>query len=269
MKKDITTKETVKKIAEDIAKYIINLKVEDIDFIDKELQRVEKREADIVAKCKIDKQDSILHIEIQNNNDESMPRRMLRYYSDIKMRFPKLDIYQYLIYIGKNRLKMNNFIKDRSLNYSYSIIDMHEVDCEKLIKLDTPDALVLSVLCDFKDKSELEILYRLIKRLNELVGKDQYSFGKYMIILETLSENRDLKDKLKEVEKMLRDIKYENLPSFEIGLEKGKMEGKLEGKMEGKLESAIIAVKEFNLSIDEVSNKFDIPLEILQKSIKH
>ena len=49
MKKDITTKETIKTITQDISKYILHLDVTDIKFIDKELQRIEKREADIVA----------------------------------------------------------------------------------------------------------------------------------------------------------------------------------------------------------------------------
>ena len=43
MKKDITTKDTIKTITQDISKYILNLDVTDIEFVDKELQRVEKR----------------------------------------------------------------------------------------------------------------------------------------------------------------------------------------------------------------------------------
>ncbi len=47
MKKDITTKDTIKTITQDIAKYILEIEVTDIEFVDKELQRIEKREADI------------------------------------------------------------------------------------------------------------------------------------------------------------------------------------------------------------------------------
>ncbi len=86
------------------------------------------------------------------------------------------------------------------------------------IKLDTPDTLVLSILCDFKGKDERDILLYIIKRLEELVD-DTNELGKYMLMLETLSENRNLKNKLKEAENMLREIKFENLPSYEIGLE--------------------------------------------------
>ena len=104
MQKDITTKETIKAITEEIARYILHLDVDHITFVDKELQRIEKREADIVARCTIDGKESILHIEIQNNNDPQMHLRMLRYHTDIRFRFPTLPIHQYLIYIGKKPL---------------------------------------------------------------------------------------------------------------------------------------------------------------------
>ncbi len=232
MKKDITVKEIIQAITEDLAKYILNIEIKDIKFIDKELKRIEKREADIVALCQIDGSSKILHIEIQNDNQNIMPRRMLRYYNDIKIRFPNIEVLQYLIYIGKKRVTMQSQIKEQHLYYEFKIIDMHQVDCEKLIKLDTPDTLVLSILCDFKGKDERDILLYIIKRLEELVD-DTNELGKYMLMLETLSENRNLKSKLKEAENMLREIKFENLPSYEIGLEQGIKEGIEKGIQDG------------------------------------
>jgi len=44
------------------------------------------------------------------------------------------------------------------------------------------------------------------------------NFIEYMLTLEILSTNRNLKDKLKKVEDMLRDIRYEDLPSYEIAI---------------------------------------------------
>ena len=65
---------------------ILKIKLDqDFEFVDKELQTIEKREADIVALCKIDGIKSILHIEIQNSNDKTMPGRMLRYYNVVKL----------------------------------------------------------------------------------------------------------------------------------------------------------------------------------------
>ncbi len=77
MKKDITVKEIIQAITEDLAKYILNIKIKDIKFIDKQLKRIEKREADIVALCQIDEKPKILHIEIQNDNQI----RYSRYFS--------------------------------------------------------------------------------------------------------------------------------------------------------------------------------------------
>ena len=69
MKKDITTKEALKAITEDIAIYLLGLQIDNVEFVDKELLRIEKREADIVATCLINNSLSILHLEIQNDND--------------------------------------------------------------------------------------------------------------------------------------------------------------------------------------------------------
>lgn len=268
MKKDITTKETIKTITEDIAKYILKLQVEDVEFVDKELQRIEKREADIVALCKIDGVKSILHIEIQNNNDASMHLRMLRYYTDIQQRFENLEIHQYLIYIGKATLSMSDKIVKTNIKFRYNVIDMHQIDCQEFIKLDTPDALVLSILCDFKGRDELSVLIYITKRLEELTKDNEHRLGKYMLILETLSTNRNLKDKLKEAEEMLRDIRYEDLPSYEIGMERGMERGILQGVSQGIITTAITMIKEFNLSVEQVAKKLNISIEELKKHLK-
>ena len=71
MKKDIISKEAIKTLAIDIAFYILKLNVKNLKFVDKELKRIEKREADIVAQCEIDGIEQILHIEIQNSDDKT------------------------------------------------------------------------------------------------------------------------------------------------------------------------------------------------------
>ena len=276
MKKDITTKEAITAITEDIALYLLDLKISDIEFVDKELKRVEKREADIVAKCKIENKEQILHLEIQNSNDKTMPRRMLRYYNDIKMQFEHLEVKQYIIYIGKPKLSMSETIVDKNLNFCYTIIDMHTIDCEELLALDTPDALVLSILCDFKGRDELEILIHITSRLVELTKDDEHRLGKYMLMLETLSENRDLKDKLEKAEEMLRTVKMEDLPSYSLGYKKAIInekdewlsQGISQGVSQGMIKTATMMIKEFNLSAEAVANKLNISIDELKKHLK-
>ena len=271
MSYDTITKEAVKTITEDIAIYFLKLNISNIEFVDKELQRVEKREADIVALCNIDNKESILHIELQNTNDLDMNKRMLRYYTDISLRFKDIDIFQYVIYTGKDRLKMKDNINTTNLNYKYTILDMKTIDCEEMIKLNTPDAIVLSILCDFKDKDEKEILAFLMKKIKELVGEDLNSLRKYMLMLEKLSENRNLKDKLKEVEEMLRVIELEKLPSYELGIERGiergRFEGLTQGIQKGTIQKAIEIAKNLLdvLDVKTISLKTGLSIEEINK----
>jgi len=271
MKKDITTKETIKTITQDIAKYILEIEVTEIEFVEQELKRIEKREADIVAHCKVNGAEAILHLEIQNDNDKTMHRRMVRYYNDIKMRFEHLPLFQYVVYIGKPKLKMKSTIVEEHLKFSYNIIDMHTIDCEKFLKMDTPDALVLAILCDFKDRDEKDVIGYILTRLQELTQGNSQKLGQCMLTLEELSTNRDLQNKLKEVESMLRDMKLEELPSYQIAIERNKdkwvSQGISEGISQGIFNTAIMMIKEFHLSIEQVASKLNISIDELKKHL--
>jgi len=267
MKKDITTKDTIKTITQDIAKYILEIEVTDIEFVEQELKRIEKREADIVAHCKVNGIEAILHLEIQNDNDKTMHRRMLRYYNDISLRFERLPIFQYLVYIGKPKLKMKSTIVEDNLKFRYTIIDMHTIDCEKFLTMDSPDALVLAILCDFKGRDEKDVITYILTRLQELTQGNSQKLGQCMLTLEELSTNRDLQNKLKEVESMLRDMKLEELPSYQIAIERNKDKWKQEGIVETTLNMAIMMIKEFHLSIDQVASKLNISIDELKKHL--
>ncbi len=78
--KDIVSKDILKNIARDISRHILKIDVkEDMEIINQEFTRVEKRESDLLYK----NGDEIVHIEIQNDNHKKMHLRMHRYLSDI------------------------------------------------------------------------------------------------------------------------------------------------------------------------------------------
>jgi len=105
LKKDIISKDILKHIAKDIARHILHLKIEDdMELIDKEFTRIEKRDADLIFKNGSD----IVHIEIQNSNHKQMHLRMHRYLSDILFEYEDLGIKQYLLYIGKEPCRMQS-----------------------------------------------------------------------------------------------------------------------------------------------------------------
>ncbi len=153
---------------------------------------------------------------------------------------------------------------EKRLNFSYNIVDMHTIDCQKFLDMNSPDALVLAILCDFKDKDELDILTFILQRLEELTKDNAHKLGKYMLILDTLSTNRDLQNKLKEAEDMLRTVKIEELPSYQLVLEKGVEKG----LSEGIIKTAITMIHKFKLSVEDVAKELNISLDELKKHLK-
>jgi hypothetical protein len=223
MQKDIVTKSLIEALATCLVTRLLKIPVvtDSIEWLDTEQHRVEDRRADMVVRVQSRKDSApcILHLEIQNNNHSQMPLRMLRYYTDIRLRWPQEPLRQYLIYTGKARLNMPSGLPE--FNYHYELIDMRAIDCALLLSEDTPDALVLAILCDFKERSAQDIVSYIIQRLYQLTHQHDETFRRYLHMLELLSENRDLQNTVKETEQMLTDFNIEKLPSFQIAMEKG------------------------------------------------
>ena len=234
--KDIVSKEIIGQLAAYLAIYLLDLPIEP-DFqeaMGTEHQRVEDRRADLVVKLREKGEEPfLLHIEIQNDNDPKMPVRMMRYLTDVLLAYPGLPIHQYLIYIGAEKLTMSDRFEGFDTHHRYGLVDMRAVDCEYLIKKDTPEALILAILCDFKDRDPQEVVDYIYTRLQELVGDNTKRLRECIAMLHILSVNRDLKKEIKEAEKMLTQIDMTRIPSYQLGMEKGLEEGMEKGRLEG------------------------------------
>ena len=90
-----------------MARILLGLDIVELEIMETGQQRVEERRADVVAKVQAHDSEYLLHIETQNDNQSQMPKRMLRYLSDILLAYPGIEVKQYLIYIGKEKLTMS------------------------------------------------------------------------------------------------------------------------------------------------------------------
>jgi len=171
-----------------------------------------------------------------------------------------LPIRQYCIYIGKDKNYLKYKITNETLNYHYNLIDTREIDCEHLLNEPTPEAKVLAILCDFKQKEPREVVKYILYELHRLI-KDEKRLRDFIMVLEILSTNRNLQDTVKEEGKeMIRTLTYEDLPSYEIILEE-----KVE---KTRLEDAVIMVKDFNIEPKIVAKKLNISLELLLEKLR-
>jgi hypothetical protein len=222
--KDIISKEVIRHLAVDLATYLLQLDIDpdSLQLIETEQQRVEDRRADLVARVRERGGESfILHIEIQNNNDPAMPWRMLRYLSDIGLRYPNEPIRQHLIYIGEAPCAMPTGLKRHGLDYEYHLLDMRTVDCARFLDQKNPDALVLAILCDFKGRAPQLVVNQIFGELFELLGHNPKKLREYLRMIQVLSDNRNLKTEIEEAEKMLTEVRLENMPFYSTGVQKG------------------------------------------------
>jgi len=259
--KDIISRDMLKRLTTDLARHLLGVEAEAVELLETQRQRVEDRRADLVAQMRgADGEEFLLHIEIANNNTRNMPLRTLRYYTDIRFAGHPGPIRQFLIYIGSDRLTMPTGIEEPELlDYHYGLVDMHQVDCAGLLAQDNPDALVLAVLCDFGDRKPQEVVTYIMHRLRELLGANERRFRDYMIMLEVLSENRDLQAQVEEAEHMLTEINVERLPSFSIGFERGEEKGREEG------EAQVVHRLLSRLGVAEVSELLGLSVEDVER----
>lgn len=249
--KDITSKALLKRMAADMANLLLNLDVDphSVELLETEKERIEQRRADLVIKARPREstEQMILHIEIQNNNQSTIPWRMLRYYHDIRMEH-KEPLKQYLLYIGKDRCTMPRNINEPNLSYQYELVDMHTIDCQTLLQRNTPEALVLAILCDFKGRPANTVVREIGTRLRLLLINDDKGFLDYFSMLEILGQNRDLGEQIKETKEMLTQIDVSRLPSYQWGREDTLKE--MEALMAEK--ETVIAEKETLLAKKEI-----------------
>jgi len=224
--KDIVSKHLLKRIAIDMAIYLFKLDVSDAELLETEFQRVEDRRADLLLQVNAPQQ-FLLHIEVQNDNHRHMAERMLRYRLDIHAAYPNLAIHQYVVYIGKAPLSMSNALQQNNLDYRYQLIDMREIDCEYFLQHDSPDALVLAILCDFKGHEPRLVVRHIVQRLHSQLSNNASGLREYFGMLEVLSSNRQLQTLVDEEKDMLSKIDYNSLPSYQAGRQKGEQLGEV------------------------------------------
>jgi len=260
MKKDLISKDLLKTMAKDISKHILNIDIkEDMEIIDKEFVRIEKRDADLIFK----NGKELIHIEIQNNNHKEMHLRMHRYYSDILFEYEDYKISQYLLYIGKYNCSMISQIKRDRIDYSYDIINFKDLDCQKFLDSDDPSAVTLAILCDFKGKDKQLVINNILQKLKEL--SDERDYKKYLKALSIYSLNRNLGKELKKGVDMF-NFNIEESPLYQLaiergmkqGIEKGIEKGREEAKKNTSFNNAYIMITKFGMEIDTIGKEFNL-----------
>lgn len=177
----------------------------------------------------------VLHCEFQSTNDKQMLSRMLLYYGFLHYQ-KKLPIKQYVIYVGKEKLKMDDTLQTEKLSYSYQLIDLKSFPYQTFLESARSQEVILAILADFGGESGDLIAQRIIVKLRELsIGK--LELAQRALQLVRLAVLRDLGTVVFNLaKKMAITINIKEDALYQEGLQEGKLAGKEEGLQQGELE---------------------------------
>ncbi|MBF0458161.1 MAG: hypothetical protein HQK99_09730 [Nitrospirae bacterium] len=225
-KYDITLKDILKDVPKVFLKLITGY--ETGRFVDVQFPDIQLREPDLALEVEGGK---LLHVEIQSQNDNTMLERMYLYSGFIYNQHKKLPV-QILLYVGNEPLNMQNHMEGEGVKYSYKLIDIREIDCCQLLESDSPEDIVLAILCKTRDVDAL--IRSILDKLSRLPLKEREGYIRKLLYL---SDLRKLYPKVKmEVSKMPITIDVRNSDIFQEGRVEGKVEGERLGIIEGMLE---------------------------------
>jgi hypothetical protein len=187
----------------------------------------------------------LIQVEIQAQQDKTLPRRMFRYYYAILEKYKK-EPTQIVLFVGKGNPPTSEY-KNPKLTLRYEVLDMKKIDPDVFIKSKKPGEVIVGILAGkFKDKPR--IIKKVKRRIIEIV-KNEEKIIKYIDSISFLAGLFDIEIKVKPMPIQV-DIKKTFLYKW------GKDEGLKEGKQEGLKEAILLGtqIKFGKSKVKEVKN---------------
>jgi predicted transposase YdaD len=179
----------------------------------------------------------IIQVEIQAQQDKTLPRRMFRYYYAILEKYKK-EPTQIVLFVGKGNPPPSDY-KTPKLTLKYKVLDMKKIDPDVFIKSKKPGEVILGILAGkFKDKPK--IIKKVKRRIVEIL-KNEEKIIKYIDSISFLAGLFDIEIKVKPMPIQV-DIKKTFL--YKWGKEEGLKEGEQRGLLKGEKRGLVKGLKE-------------------------
>jgi hypothetical protein len=190
-----------------------------------ELPEVQNRRLDMLGETAAG---TLVHIELQSHNQAGMPLRMLEYATSIYRQFGRFPE-QVVLYVGAAQLRMNGELAGSGVQFRCRMVDIRELDGDRLIAGGRLEDNVIAVLMRLGDESDA--VRRILKRIARCGPRRRTEALRELMLLAGL---RDLGSTIEREAKqmpILNDIMdhpvlgRERKRGIEIGLERGRQEG--------------------------------------------
>jgi predicted transposase/invertase (TIGR01784 family) len=255
-------KENLDAVTLGLVENIIGLDVKDSEKLTADLPKTLERKPDQLLKITDSKENVyLLHLEFQLADDMEMAARMLEYWILLYRKY-KNSIRQYVIYLGENPPQMPQTLTKDRVQFSFSLIDISQVDYRLFLQSGRAEEVVFAVLGKVEEAPQIAaeaILQRLIE-----TSESELALDKYVEQIRILANLRTFKTYMEEVmESLTKYFKEENDYFFRKGEQKGEDKGIVKGEELGieKTIQIVKALKDKQLSLDQIADLFEVSLE--------
>ena len=136
--------------------------------------------------------DKIFHIEIQAQQDKTLPKRMLLYSVVIEEKFGKEPV-QIVLFVGKGK-PPPSYLRSEFKFLKFKVVDMKEINPDEFLKSDKPEEVVLGILAG-KYKEKPKVFSKVIRKISKII-KNKKELLKYMEDISFLGGLFDVEIKL-------------------------------------------------------------------------
>ncbi len=229
---------------------------EKLEDINQEVKFLKSLRPDMLFKAG----EKIFHIEIQAQQDKTLPKRMLLYSVVIEEKFGKEPV-QIVLFVGKGNPPPSYF-RSEFKTLKFKVVDWKKIDPDEFLKSEKPEEVVLGVLAG-KYREKPEVFKKVIRKISKIV-KNKKELLKYMEDISFLGGLFDVEIKAEpmpiqiDIRKTLF-YKWGEKEGEKRGIVKGLKQGKKEGLKEGLKEGilGIIQVKFGSSKAEQIKNLLD------------
>ena len=248
---DKILKENMEASLGSIIQHTMGLQVTSSEEIPDDIQHTKEKKPDVLKKVTDQHNNTyILHMEMQSTNERDMIYRMVEYRVMLQRKY-RLQVKQYVLYTGTDKLRMITSISEEDFTFSYKIVTLQDIDYKIYLQKATPEERVLAILANFGKDNEEKALIAIVEAVKAVVD-EELSLGKFMRQLSVLVQLRNPQIKKENIMLLSSTI-------FSIENDLLYMSGKFNGKKE-------TAIKMKNKGADPtfISEVTELPLEQIQ-----
>jgi len=206
---------------------------ENLEDINRELKLLKSLRPDMLFKAG----EKIFHIEIQAQQDKTLPKRMLLYSVGIEEKFGKEPV-QIVLFVGKGKPPPSVF-RTEFKTLKFKVVDFKKIDPDEFLKSDKPEEVVLGILAG-KYREKPEVFKKVVRKISKIV-KNEKELLKYMEDISFLGGLFDVEIKL---EPMPIQIDIRKTLFYKWGEREGEKRGIAKGLKEGEKRGLVKGLKE-------------------------